>query len=386
MVFAIAGQSSSRKRRDESKVAKFKEKIGLRLVVLAVVMVWVGTRPTPYNRRYVPLQVTDGSQIYRPSMPFPGIFDISFPKANFLVKIRKKPADVKNESNSGSDENNLKSDSKENTEEKSGSKEPAEEEFEIKPTIKPKFGKKRYFHYNDAIFVSNSGMDYLTLMGKANFEKIGTQAIQHILEARTRKTRKPKLKPPKIPPYYQNLIAQYDPKTQFYDEYTEQQFYIDLLNFVNKAEDRLHFFRTKRLSAHNPFLHGVGQLTIDLMNQYRRSKGLPGNISWSEPLYFSMLNHSIHMSNIGELTHDDFKSRSATAKQFYDIKSSAENLAFFNPNTPFSRVEIAEKFMDLWINSPPHRVNLEGDFNVGSVSIFENFDGDYWATMFLVKV
>ena len=357
-----------------------------RMMLIVALMFVAGTRPSPFNKRYVPFRVTDASQIYWPSVPFPGIFDISFPKANFVVKIRKKPADVKNESNSESKKNEANKESKSDETNKQQKEAPAEDEFEIKPTIKPKFGKKRYFHYNDEIFIPNSGMDYLTILGKANFEKIGTRAIQHILDARTGKQKKPKLKPPRIPPYYQHLFNQYDPKTEFYDHYSEQQFYMDLLNFVNKAEDRLHFFRTKRLSAHNPFLHEVGQLTIELMNKYRISKNLRGDVRWSEPLYYSMLNHSIHMSNIGKLTHDDFKSRSDMARQFYDIRSSAENLAFFNPNTPFSRTQIAEKFMDLWINSPPHRVNLEGDFNVGSVSIFENFDGDYWATMFLVKV
>lgn len=375
----------SKRQRDEHRLKRGRcVARDLKVLMLVVVMLVGGglLRPTPYDRRYVPFMVTDASQIYRPSVPFPGIFDISFPKANFQIRVRKKPSDVSNKP----DQKSLKESEKKEDAEIGEETVPVEEEYAIKPTIKPIFGKKRYVHYNDHLFVENNGLDFDKIMTKASFEKIGTEVIENILHARKNTQRKPNLRPAVIPPYYKNLIAQYDPKIQFFDAYTEQQFYIDMLNFINKAEDRLEFFKTKHLSAHSPYLHDVGKLIIEKTNDYRISKKLRPSIRWSEPFYFTMLNHSIHMSNIGKLTHDGFDKRTEAARRIYDIESTGENLAFFNPMTPFSKTQIADMFMKLWINSEPHRLNLEGDFNLGSVSIFKNFDGDYWAIMFLAKI
>ena len=322
----------------------------------------------PYLKRYSPFQVVSQAQLLKPSIPFPGILEFSTPKAEFFAKVRTS----KNA--------------------------PAV----IKPQLTKDFGKKRYIHYNTDIFLPNEGIDFLSLRKNFNFKDMTSEMLTKVLEEQLHgledgldfpmddlldNVEKPeKKKKHQLPKYYQNLLSEYDPQINFYDNYSRNDYYIDMLKFLNKMKTSVDFYSNPTSDPNSTYYHGVGKLIVRKLNKYRRKVRLRDNVGWSEPMYYYMMEHSVYMSRIHKLTHDGFQNRSNFVKNMYPLKASAENLASFQTFSLMTKEEIAEKFMNLWINSKGHRLNMEKDFNMCSVAVYKTSNDEYYATMFLIKI
>lgn len=320
----------------------------------------------PYRKRYAPFQVITQAQLLRPSVPFPGIFEFSTPKADFFAKVMTS----KNE----------------------------------KPVLKPQlskdFGKKRYVHYNDQIFVPNEGIDFLSLRKNFDFKKMTSEMLAKVLEEQLANLGSDldfplevvsgpdaaKADQKKLPKYYQKLFDEYDPNIKFYDEYTRDDYYIDMLKFLNKMKNSVDFYSAPSNDPNSEYFHDLGKLIVKKLNSYRRSRNLKDNVIWSEPMYYYVMEHSVYMSRIRDLTHDGFSTRSRYMRRLYPVKASSENLASFQSFSLLGKEDIADRFMKLWINSEGHRLNMEKDFNMCSVAIYKTPNEEYYATMFLLKV
>lgn len=326
----------------------------------------------PFKKRYAPFQVISQAQLLKPSIPFPGIFEFSTPKAEFYANVRNS----KNE-------------------------EPVR-----KAQLSKHFGKKRYIHYNTDIFLPNEGIDFLSLRKNFNFKEMTSEMLAQVLEEQLNdlnnnsdfsvKTSIDNLKPEnknnskkkkfELPEYYQNLFSQYDPDINFYDKYSRNDYYIDMLKFLNNMKNSVDFYSNTTTDPNSSYYHGIGKLIVRKLNKYRRSVRLKDNVGWSEPMYFYVMDHTIYMSRIHKLTHDGFQNRSQYVSNMYQLKASAENLASFQTFSLMTKEEIAEKFMDLWIKSTGHRLNMEKDFNMCSVAVYKTSSDEYYATMFLIKI
>lgn len=336
------------------------------LLILSVLVSDSQSMMDPYLKRYSPFQVVSQAQLLRPSIPFPGILEFSTPKAEFFAKVRTS----KNA--------------------------PAV----IKPQLTKDFGKKRYIHYNKDIFLPNEGIDFLALRKNFNFKEMTSEMLTKVLEEQLEglgdgldfpmddlldNTHKKKKKQ-ELPKYYQNLLSEYDPKINFYDNYSRNDYYIDMLKFLNKMKTSVDFYSNPTTDPNSTYFHGVGKLIVRKLNKYRRRVKLRDNVVWSEPMYYYMMEHSVYMSRIHKLTHDGFNSRSNYVKKMYSLKASAENLASFQTFSLMTKEEIAERFMQLWINSKGHRLNMEKDFNMCSVAVYKTPNEEYYATMFLIRI
>lgn len=320
----------------------------------------------PYSKRYAPFQVITQAQLLRPSVPFPGIFEFSTPKAQFFAKVR----------------------SSENAE-------PV-----LKPQLSKDFGKKRYVHYNSDIFVPNEGIDFLSLRKNFDYKQMTSEMLAKVLEEQLAtlgsdldfpleavgRDDKAKADGAKLPKYYEKLFDEYDPSIQFYDEYSRDDYYIDMLKFLNKMKNSVDFYSTTTSDPNSEYYHDLGKLIVKKLNSYRRSQKLRDNVIWSEPMYYYVMEHSVYMSRIRDLTHDGFSTRSRYVRRMYPVKASSENLASFQSFSLLGKEDIAERFMKLWINSEGHRLNMEKDFNMCSVAIYKTQNEEYYATMFLIKV
>jgi len=327
----------------------------------------------PYKKRYAPFQVMTQSQLLRPSVPFPGIFEFSTPKANFFAKVKTS---------------------------KDG---PAV----LKPQLTNDFGKKRYVHYNSDIFVPNEGVDFLALRKNFNFKEMTSEMLSKVLEEQLdnlnsdidldfplegdsgdnkiiNKKKENELK--HLPKYYQKLFDDYDPNIKFYDKYSRDDYYIDMLKFLSKMKNSVDFYSTPKNNPNSDYYHDLGKLIVRKLNKYRRSQNLKDNVIWSEPMYYYVMEHSVYMSRIRDLTHDGFSNRSNYVRRMYPLKASSENLASFQSFSLLTKDDIADRFMKLWINSEGHRLNMEKDFNMCSVAIYKTENEEYYATMFLIKV
>lgn len=103
--------------------------------------------------------------------------------------------------------------------------------------------------------------------------------------------------------------------------------------------------------------------TFYYVNGYRNSRGLielkshPGLKRLAEE-------HSLAMLQRGEMEHFDFEKRAAYANKKYQLPAISENLHQYWSDNPS-----AEKIVRQWIESAPHRKNMEGSYNYAGVGI-----------------
>ncbi|EGC38575.1 hypothetical protein DICPUDRAFT_148783 [Dictyostelium purpureum] len=116
----------------------------------------------------------------------------------------------------------------------------------------------------------------------------------------------------------------------------------------------------------------IGRKALELTNTFRKTLNLPP-LLWNQPVYLVGVEHSKNMGEkIEEFGHGGFKER---VKKFpFKFKSVGENVAYTNSSN------VAEHAVDGWINSPGHRKNLVGNFNVCSIGVYKNSEGFWYLT------
>jgi uncharacterized protein YkwD len=111
----------------------------------------------------------------------------------------------------------------------------------------------------------------------------------------------------------------------------------------------------------------------DLVNKHRKRKGLP-MLAWSDHFAKASENHSVSMMR-GRTAfgHNGFESRvkSIAAKEG-NLKAWAENVAKGEMG--------AEEVVKGWLNSPGHRKNIEGKYNITGIGIAQKKDGTIFFT------
>jgi len=113
----------------------------------------------------------------------------------------------------------------------------------------------------------------------------------------------------------------------------------------------------------------------DLVNAHRESMGLPA-LAEASAIGIESRAHSDNMlSGETEFGHDGFDGRVDRIGESIAWLSTGENVA---TNQGFS--DPAATAVTGWLDSPPHRDNIEGDFNLAGVGIAEGPDGLYFFT------
>jgi len=116
----------------------------------------------------------------------------------------------------------------------------------------------------------------------------------------------------------------------------------------------------------------------DLVNQHRRSMGL-AELAYSETVASQARAHSRDMDG-GNLNHDGFQARVDAIGKSISLLGAGENVAL-NQGFP----DPAQEAVTGWINSPPHRANMEGDFDLTGIGIDKKSDGTFYFTQVFVK-
>jgi uncharacterized protein YkwD len=114
------------------------------------------------------------------------------------------------------------------------------------------------------------------------------------------------------------------------------------------------------------------------INEYRASIGLPGlqiiNEASSEAI-----KHSIEMaSRTTAFGHDGFDERiDNIVKKIGFVHASAENVAYGKLT--------AKEVVDLWLNSPGHKKNIEGNYALTGIGIAKDADGLIFYTQIFLR-
>jgi uncharacterized protein YkwD len=122
------------------------------------------------------------------------------------------------------------------------------------------------------------------------------------------------------------------------------------------------------------------QAIHDRVNQYRVQKGL-SPLTLDARISQPAREHSRAMAS-GEVpfSHDGFDQRIETIARSIPYRTAAENVAY---NQGY-REPVAQA-VEGWINSPGHRVNMEGNFDLTGVGVARTADGKYYFTQIFIR-
>ncbi|MDJ0846006.1 CAP domain-containing protein [Crocosphaera sp.] len=129
------------------------------------------------------------------------------------------------------------------------------------------------------------------------------------------------------------------------------------------------------------FLIALEQEINRRVNQYRLSNNLPPLTMNAEISYVARQHSRDMASKKATFSHDGFDNRAKAVGKTIPYQSFAENLAYIK-----GYPDLADVAVKGWINSPGHRKNMEGNFNLTGVGIAKNADGEYYFTqLFLLQ-
>jgi uncharacterized protein YkwD len=117
---------------------------------------------------------------------------------------------------------------------------------------------------------------------------------------------------------------------------------------------------------------------LTFINQYRRSKGL-AELQMLEVANTEAQQHSADMvKGKTAFGHDGFDNRIA------DIRKSAGFIRGAAENVAYGQLTAAQ-VVDGWLNSPGHKKNIEGEYNLTGIGTVQREDGVIYFTQIFIK-
>lgn len=113
---------------------------------------------------------------------------------------------------------------------------------------------------------------------------------------------------------------------------------------------------------------------FDLVNNYRVSIGL-NELTFESTTYYYAGQHNDHMIAQNNVSHAKFGERAKGIAERTGASHVAENVA--------RNYDDMQEVLEAWVDSPSHRMSLEGDYTHSAISIKENNSGNlYFTQMF----
>lgn len=114
---------------------------------------------------------------------------------------------------------------------------------------------------------------------------------------------------------------------------------------------------------------------FDKVNNYRKSINL-NILDWNSDIADISRVHSQNMANESvAFGHDGFNERYEVIKTKVEIISAAENVGY-----NFGHDDQAAVAVDGWLNSPGHKTNIEGDYDITGMGVAKSESGTYYFT------
>lgn len=116
------------------------------------------------------------------------------------------------------------------------------------------------------------------------------------------------------------------------------------------------------------------------VNDYRKSLNLPPLILDDRISEQAKLHSQAMASGKVPFSHQGFEDRVNAIAKSISYRSAAENVAF---NEGYN--DPATQAVKGWLNSPGHRQNIEGDFDLTGVAVVKNAEGRYYFTQIFIR-
>ena len=115
---------------------------------------------------------------------------------------------------------------------------------------------------------------------------------------------------------------------------------------------------------------------LQLVNEYRISKGLTSIKRDQSYASAYAVDHTQYMIEKKKISHDNFGVRASALKE-QGAKIVAENVAY--------GYTAAEDVVNAWLNSPSHRKTIEGEYTHSGFGVIKNADGAYYFTQLFYR-
>lgn len=132
------------------------------------------------------------------------------------------------------------------------------------------------------------------------------------------------------------------------------------------------------LAGTGVFAQSMEQDILELVNKHRRQRGL-AKLEMANEISAEAEKHSRNMAT-GHTAfgHDGFDERlSRLMRQLPGSNGGAENVAYGS--------RTAEEVVDMWLNSPGHRKNIEGNYNLTGIGAIKGKDGTAYYTQIFIR-
>ena len=127
-------------------------------------------------------------------------------------------------------------------------------------------------------------------------------------------------------------------------------------------------------------LAAIEQATYQQVNEYRRSRNLPP-LKLNARISQEARIHSERMAaKTAPFSHQGFEKRVQAIAAVLPLQQAGENLAFNQGDSDPVTTAVRG-----WIDSPGHRKNMEGDFNLTGIGVAKNAAGEYYFTQIFLK-
>lgn len=120
--------------------------------------------------------------------------------------------------------------------------------------------------------------------------------------------------------------------------------------------------------------------TFDLVNAHRTDQGQPA-LTWDATIADVARVHSQNMAaGLVDFGHAGFEERVDELSRTFAYASIAENV-----HHNFGYDDPAQVALDGWLNSPPHRDTVEGDYDLSGLGVAEAEPGEYYFTQMFLR-
>lgn len=142
---------------------------------------------------------------------------------------------------------------------------------------------------------------------------------------------------------------------------------------TDSIEDKVE---TLELKLTTPATKTIETEILEHINNHRLSLGLEplGEMTIVKSVAHS---HTDYMLDTGQISHDNFFTRSDYLKQNAGAKKVSENVAY--------GYSTAKTVVNAWLKSEGHKANIEGDYTNFDVSAEKNEKGRWYFTNIFIK-
>lgn len=128
-----------------------------------------------------------------------------------------------------------------------------------------------------------------------------------------------------------------------------------------------------------PAMNSIELATYNLVNKYRQSRNLPPLVA-DPDISAQAKAHSEQMARSGNMSHEGFNDRVASVAKTIVYRNAAENVAY---NMGYGQPDLVA--VQGWIESPGHKKNMVGQFDLTGIGVARGARGEYYFTQIFIR-